>query len=387
MQTTEREVRWRLILGGGEADGIKCPLDKSQMAMDQCLTAVYGNQEGSGKRGADLSSSAPKVTRWLGDIRQYFPTSMVQVMQKDAIERLGLQQLLLEPEVLETVEKDLNLLTTLISLKDMIPSKTKDTARLVVAQIVEDLIKRLQQPMQQAIKGALNKSIRNNCPRLKEIDWNRTIKANIKNYLPEYNTIVPEKLIGYGHKRSQAKLKDVILCVDQSGSMSESVVYSGIFAAVMASIPALATKLVVFDTAVVDFTEELHNDPVDLLFGLQLGGGTDINSAIGYCQGLITKPNDTVLILISDLYEGGENARLIKRMAELVGSGVQIIALLALSDEGMPYYDHDNASKFAALNIPSFACTPDQFPDLMAAALLKQDINLWAAKENIVVSH
>lgn len=357
------------------------------MAMDQCLTAVYGNQEGSGKRGADLSSSAPKVTRWLGDIRQYFPTSMVQVMQKDAIERLGLQQLLLEPEVLETVEKDLNLLTTLISLKDMIPSKTKDTARLVVAQIVEDLIKRLQQPMQQAIKGALNKSIRNNCPRLKEIDWNRTIKANIKNYLPEYNTIVPEKLIGYGHKRSQAKLKDVILCVDQSGSMSESVVYSGIFAAVMASIPALATKLVVFDTAVVDFTEELHNDPVDLLFGLQLGGGTDINSAIGYCQGLITKPNDTVLILISDLYEGGENARLIKRMAELVGSGVQIIALLALSDEGMPYYDHDNASKFAALNIPSFACTPDQFPDLMAAALLKQDINLWAAKENIVVSH
>jgi hypothetical protein len=168
--------------------------------------------------------------------------------------------------------------------------------------------------------------------------------------------------------------------------MAPSVVYSSIFAAVMASIPALTTKMVVFDTAIVDLTEELHDDPVDLLFGLQLGGGTDINRAIGYCQGLITRPDDTVFILISDLYEGGNAQSMLKRVASLVASGVQVIALLALSDEGAPFYDHDMASKFAGFGIPTFACTPDQFPDLMAHALTKQDMNSWAAKEGLVLS-
>jgi hypothetical protein len=265
----------------------------------------------------------------------------------------------------------------------VIPAKTKDTARQVVNKVVEDLLRRLQQPMQQAVKGALNRAVRNNRPRLQEIDWNRTIRANIRNYLPEYNTIVPDKLVGYGRKRSA--LKEVVLCIDQSGSMAPSVVYSSIFAAVMASIPALSTKMVVFDTSIVDLTEELHDDPVDLLFGLQLGGGTDINRAIGYCQGLISRPDDTVFILISDLYEGGNANEMLKRTAQLVASGVQVISLLALSDEGAPFYDHDMAAKFATLGVPTFACTPDQFPELMANALMKQDLGQWAAKEGIVV--
>ncbi|HPQ94200.1 MAG TPA: VWA domain-containing protein, partial [Thiolinea sp.] len=270
-----------------------------------------------------------------------------------------------------------------ISLKDAIPARTRDSARQVVDKVVEELLRRLQQPMQQAVKGALDRAVRNHRPRLQEIDWNRTIRANIKNYLPEYNTIVPDKLIGYGRKRSA--LKEVVLCIDQSGSMAPSVVYSSIFAAVMASIPALSTRMVVFDTSIVDLTEELHDDPVDLLFGLQLGGGTDINRALGYCQGLISRPDDTVLILISDLYEGGNSREMLKRTAQLVASGVQMIALLALSDEGAPFYDHDMAAKYAALGVPTFACTPDQFPSLMANVLMKQDLGQWAAKAGIVV--
>ncbi len=383
MQPEERQKRWRLILGGGEADGIGCSLDGMEQGIDNCLAAVYGDGENVGGRRGGLGASAPNVTRWLGDIRQYFPSSVVRVIQQDAIERLGLRQLLLEPEVLEAVEADIHLVATLISLKNVIPAKTKDTARQVVNKVVEDLLRRLQQPMQQAVKGALNRAVRNNRPRLQEIDWNRTIRANIKNYLPEYNTIVPDKLIGYGRKRSA--LKEVVLCIDQSGSMAPSVVYSSIFAAVMASIPALSTKMVVFDTSIVDLTEELHDDPVDLLFGLQLGGGTDINRALGYCQGLISRPDDTVLILISDLYEGGNANEMLKRTAQLVASGVQMISLLALSDEGAPFYDHDMAAKYATLGVPTFACTPDQFPELMANALMKQDLGQWAAKEGIVV--
>lgn len=383
MQPEERQKRWRLILGGGEADGIGCSLDGMEQGIDNCLAAVYGDGENGGGRRGGLGASAPNVTRWLGDIRQYFPSSVVRVIQQDAIERLGLRQLLLEPEVLEAVEADIYLVATLISLKNVIPAKTKDTARQVVNKVVEDLLRRLQQPMQQAVKGALNRAVRNNRPRLQEIDWNRTIRANIKNYLPEYNTIVPDKLIGYGRKRSA--LKEVVLCIDQSGSMAPSVVYSSIFAAVMASIPALSTKMVVFDTSIVDLTEELHDDPVDLLFGLQLGGGTDINRVLGYCQGLISRPDDTVFILISDLYEGGNANEMLKRTAQLVASGVQMIALLALSDEGAPFYDHDMAAKYATLGVPTFACTPDQFPELMANALMKQDLGQWAAKEGIVV--
>lgn len=383
MQPEARQKRWRLILGGGEADGIGCTLSGMEQGIDNCLAAVYGDGANGGGRRGSLGGSAPNVTRWLGDIRQYFPSSVVRVIQQDAIERLGLRQLLLEPEVLQAVEADIHLVATLISLKNVIPAKTKDTARQVVNKVVEDLLRRLQQPMQQAVKGALNRAVRNNRPRLQEIDWNRTIRANIKNYLPEYNTIVPDKLVGYGRKRSA--LKEVVLCIDQSGSMAPSVVYSSIFAAVMASIPALSTKMVVFDTSIVDLTEELHDDPVDLLFGLQLGGGTDINRALGYCQSLISRPDDTVFILISDLYEGGNANEMLKRTAQLVASGVQVISLLALSDEGAPFYDHDMAAKFATLGVPTFACTPDQFPELMANALMKQDLGQWAAKEGIVV--
>ena len=167
--------------------------------------------------------------------------------------------------------------------------------------------------------------------------------------------------------------------------MAASVVYSSIFGAVMASLPAVATRLVVFDTAVVDLSEQLQ-DPVDLLFGVQLGGGTDINRAVGYCQGLIREPRNTILVLISDLYEGGVKDGLLKRANELVEAGVQFIALLALSDEGAPAYDRELAAHLAALGVPSFACTPDAFPSLMAAAIRRDDVNAWAATQGIKTS-
>jgi uncharacterized protein with von Willebrand factor type A (vWA) domain len=178
--------------------------------------------------------------------------------------------------------------------------------------------------------------------------------------------------------------REVVLCIDQSGSMAQSVVYSSIFGAVMASLPAVATRLVVFDTAIVDLTEKL-DDPVELLFGVQLGGGTDINGAVGYCQSIIREPRNTIFVLISDLYEGGVEAQLLRRAVEMTESGVQFITLLALSDEGAPAYDHALAAKLAALGVPSFACTPDAFPGLMAAAIRRDDVGAWAAARGMVV--
>ncbi|EKV03481.1 uncharacterized protein containing a von Willebrand factor type A (vWA) domain [Leptolyngbya sp. PCC 7375] len=384
---TKRLRRWRLILGGGDADGI-CSADgegglnlgSGDMAMDQALAALYDDKQ---ERRGGLGGSAPKVARWLGDIRQYFPSSVVRVMQQDALERLNLHQMLLEPEMLSAVEADVHLVANLMALNGVIPEKTKETARLVVRKVVDELMQKLQNPMQQAVMGSLNRSQRNNRPRHSEIDWHRTIRANLQHYQPEYATIVPERLIGFGRKRSA--LKNVILCVDQSGSMAPSVVYASIFAAVLASIPAVRTQLVVFDTAVVDLTELLQ-DPVDVLFGTQLGGGTDINQALSYCQSHVRQPQETILVLISDLYEGGNNDVMIKRVASLVASGVQMITLLALSNEGAPCFDHGNAATFARVGVPTFACTPDQFPDLMSAAISHGNISQWAAKEDIVTA-
>ncbi len=364
--------RWRLILGGAEADGTNVPLNIEEQRIDRSLEAIYDSDRKGG-----LGSSAPKVSRWLGDIREFFPQTVVQIIQKDAVKRLNLTSLLTEKEMLQTVVPDVHLVATLMSLSRVIPEKNKEMARQVVRQVVDELLRKLSAPTQQAVSGALNRSSRRRNPRYNEIDWNTTIVKNLKNYQPDYKTIIPEVRIGYGRKRKA--LKDIILCLDQSGSMCTSVIYSGIFGSVLASIPSVSTRMVVFDTSVVDLTEELQ-DPVDLLFGVQLGGGTDIARALTYCQGLITRPEETVLVLVTDLYEGGNVQEMRKRFVSIVNSGVQLVVLPALNDDGAPSYDKGNAEFLAELGVPTFACTPDRFPDLMAAALSKQDIGMWVSQ-------
>lgn len=376
----ERLRRWRLVLGGQEADGVQVSLNQRDTTIDRCLGALYDEKPANTRRTAGLGGSSPGVARWLGDIREFFPSSVVRVMQQDAMERLNLRQLLLEPEMLENVEPDVHLVADLLSLSGVMPAKSKQTARLVVRKCVEELERKLAEPMRSAVSGALNRAIRNRRPRHNEIDWNRTIRANLRHYQPEYRTIVPETRIGYGRKR--ASLRDIILCIDQSGSMATSVVYSGIFGAVLASLPAVRTQVVVFDTNVVDLSDKL-SDPVEVLFGTQLGGGTDIHRALSYCQGLIQRPEQTILVLISDLIEGGVRENLLKRAASIIGSGVHMLTLLALSDDGAPVYDRQNAADLAALGSPAFACTPDLFPDLMAAAIQKRDVNEWAASRGV----
>ncbi|MGW1704481.1 VWA domain-containing protein [Streptomyces sp. NPDC002206] len=378
----ERLRRWRMVLGGDSAETTGCTLTGRDAAMDGALNALYGGGGKSGGRGgsdrsAGLGGSAPSVARWLGDIRTYFPSSVVQVMQRDAIDRLGLSALLLEPEMLEAVEADVHLVGTLLSLNKAMPETTKETARAVVRKVVDDLERRLATRTRATLTGALDRSAKINRPRHRDIDWDRTIRANLKNYLPlpggdGAGTVVPERLIGYG-RATRAVKKDVILCIDQSGSMAASVVYASVFGAVLASMRTLRTRLVVFDTAVVDLTDQL-DDPVDVLFGTQLGGGTDINRALAYCQSRITRPAETVVVLISDLYEGGIRNEMLKRVAAMKASGVQFVTLLALSDEGAPAYDREHAAALGALGAPAFACTPDLFPEVMAAALEKRPL-------------
>jgi uncharacterized protein with von Willebrand factor type A (vWA) domain len=264
----------------------------------------------------------------------------------------------------------------------MMPEQTKASAREVVRKVVAELIERLEYPLLQAVNGSLKRNLRARNPRkLKEVNWLQTIKTNLKHYQPQQRTIIPETLISYGRQRSS--LHDVILCLDQSGSMTKSVVYASIFASVMASVPALTTKLVLFDSKVVDMSEQL-NDPVELLFGVQMRGGTNIAKALKYCQRLVSQPSDTVLVLISDLFESGDKTAMLKVCAELVQQGVQIVVLLALNDDGTARFNKQIAADLVAFDIPSFACTPDLFPELMGTILSRQDVGQWAASQKIV---
>lgn len=372
---SERLRRWRLVLGGGAADGTGRALTSRDAAMDAALAALYQARERGEERGSrsgGLGSSAPSVARWLQDVREYFPSSVVQVMQADAIDRLDLRRLLLEPEMLEAVEPDVHLVGTLLALKNALPERARETARAVVRKVVAELEARLRQRTTSAVRGALDRSARTSRPRHHEIDWNRTIRANLRHYQAEHRTIVPERLVGYG-RTQRAVQRDVVLCIDQSGSMASSVVYASVFGAVLASMRTLRTSLVVFDTAVVDLTEQL-DDPVDVLFGTQLGGGTDINRAIAYCQGLVTRPQESIFVLVSDLYEGGVRDEMLRRVAQLTAQGTQVVVLLALSDDGAPSFDRENAAALAALGVPAFACTPDVFPDVIAAAIERRSL-------------
>jgi Mg-chelatase subunit ChlD len=374
----DRLKRWRLVLGGDEADGTDVQLGREDRGIDGALEAVYGEKRGG------LGASAPTVARWLGELRANVPAGVVRVVQQDAIDRLGLHRLLLEPEVLDSVTPDVHLAATLMSLRDALPEGSRQVARRLVRQVVEDIERRLADRTRSAARGALDRSARTSRPKPAEIDWDRTIRANLRHYQAEHRTVIPERLVGHA-RRKRSLAAELILALDQSGSMGTSVVHAGVLAASLASIPTLQTRAIAFDTSVVDLTDEL-SDPVDVLFGIQLGGGTDIDQALGYCQTLVGNPAKTVLVLVTDLYEGGDPESMLRRAASLIRSGVRLIVLLALSDDGAPSYDHNHAAALAALGAPVFACTPERFPEMLAAALEGRDVGAWAADEGIPVA-
>lgn len=357
---SDRLTRWRLVLGDSADEGLGAVrLEARDLRRDEVLAQLYGDAEPRSRRGG-LGGSAPRVARWLGDIRSYFPSSVVQVMQADAMTRLGLREMLLEPEMMAAVQPDMALVTTLMGLGRVIPERSRETARQVVRTVTEQLDERLRSATVQAVTGALNRAARTRRPRPADINWRATIAANLRHYLPEQRTIVPERLVGHARRTTRVE-REIVLAIDQSGSMAESIVYSSVFGAVLASLRAVDTRLVAFDTSVVDLTDDL-DDPVDVLFGVQLGGGTDINRAIAYAQGLIERPTDTVFVLISDLYEGGIADEMLARASALVRSGVTMIALLALSDSGAPSFDAGHAAALAGIGVPAFACTPTSSP-------------------------
>ena len=385
-QENKNATRWRLILGEDTRALEGVSLSEKETVMDEALAAIYNGEGGGspgGKKGAGLGASAPKLAKWLTDVRTFFPEDVVRVIQSDAIERKGLTKLLFEPETLKNVKPDIAMVGTLLALKGQIPEKSKETARQLVRDVVDEIMKKMEQDMRRAITGALNKKAHSPIPNFASMDWKRTINRNLKNYDTQTKRLIPEKFYFFERNQKQ-KSWTVILDIDQSGSMADSIIYSSVMGSIFASMPALDTHVVAFDTEVTDLTELCRQDPVDMLFGVQLGGGTDINKSVAYCQTLIGNPKKTIFILISDLYEGGVRKGLLRRLNDMHQEGVKVITLLALTDRGRPAYDEQLGKEISKLGIACFACTPDRLPDLVAAALKDKDLSVFSKEEKTV---
>lgn len=383
MDNKEILKRWRLILGADSekmmgALGGTAALSAEELLMDSALSQIYGNESTGFSGTAGRGPSSPKLTKWLGDLRTLFSSVEIKVIQNDAIERKGLRQLLFEPEMLDSIEPDINTASLLLMLKDQIPKKSKDNARAYIAKIVEDINRRLSDDIKRSVTAAMNRRNHSPIPSAAALDYKLTIRRNLKNYDNELGTILPEKFYFF-ERSSRSASRTVIIDIDQSGSMGESAIYSSVLGCILASINSLKTHVVAFDTNVTDLTEHCA-DPVDLLYGIQLGGGTDIEKSVAYCTGLIGEPEKTTLFIVTDLYEGGNRNGLIRRLEELKEAGVNVVILLAISDSGKPIYDTAMADKAAALDIPCFACPPERLPELLETALKKHSLNGFVQK-------
>lgn len=378
MDNKEILKRWRLILGRDaewqiNGMGSAGELTAEELLMDSALAQIYGNDSRSGGvKGAGNGLSSPQLTRWLGDLRSLFAPMEIKVIQNDAIERRGLKQLIFEPEMLDGLEPDISTASLLLMLKEQIPKRAKENARAYIAKIVEDINRRIADDLKRSVTSAVNRREHSPIPSASALDYKMTIRRNLKNYDPELKTILPEKFYFF-ERASHSASRTVILDIDQSGSMGESAIYSSVMGCILASMNSLKTHIVAFDTAVTDLTE-LCSDPVELLYGIQLGGGTDIEKSVAYCTELIAEPVKTTMFLITDLYEGGNRSGLIRRLSELKESGVNVIVLLAISDSGKPCFDSQMADKIAALDIPCFACPPERLPELLELALKKHSL-------------
>ncbi len=381
MDTNDRLRRWRLILGSeaqkrmeGMGDGPD--LSQEDLMMDTALDAIYNKDMKFGfGGGAGKGASSPQISRWLGDVRTLFDKDIVKIIQSDAMERCGLKQLIFEPELLENIEPDMHMASMILTLKDQIPKQSKENAREFIRKIVEQINALLETDLKRAVTASINRKLHSPIQSASALDFQTTIRKGIKDYNTKLKKIIPQKYYFFERSATTAANKyTVILDIDQSGSMGESVIYSSIMSCILASMSAIKTKVVAFDTNIVDLSEKCE-DPIDLLFGFTLGGGTDIEKSIKYCTKYIENPKKTIFFLISDLEEGGNRAGLLRRLTQMKEDGVIVICLLAISDSGKPYYDANMAQRIANNGIPCFAAAPQMLPRLLEKAMKNEDMS------------
>lgn len=363
--------RWRLALGRyardelGELTGRYGEVDR---ALDFLYSREYEKRGVQSRRGpGSLDPTQMNAVRWLGKARSLFPESVFEVLQRHALDRYGITDLLEDPKTLESLEANQDLLKVLLGFHGRAQPQVKQKLREIADKVIQELVERLRADVQRAFSGRRNRFRRSNVASAANFDWRATIRANLRNYNPERARIIAERV--YFNSRERRRLPwRVILCVDQSGSMTDSIIHAAVMAAILAGLPGVSVNMVLFDTSVVDVSDRL-TDPLETLLSVQLGGGTDIGRAVTYCEQFVEDPDRTVLALISDFAEGAPPRALYAAIARLAESRVRLVGLAALDDSGASWHDEVIASRLADLGMKIGAMTPDRFASWLAEIL------------------
>jgi Mg-chelatase subunit ChlD len=367
--------RWRLVLGRYSEAGLRQPqLTEVELRADRALDYLYGREldrrglrTQHGGRHGSLDPSQLTALGWLSEVRELFPAHAYETIQGHALDRYGMSELLKDPELLAGITPSEDLLKSLMTLKDRADPAVQAKIREIARKVVDDIMRRLKARVETALSGTRNRFASSPLKNIRNFDWRRTIRENLKNYDSERRVLVAERL--RFHARSRRRFPwTIILCVDQSGSMVSSVIYSAVMAAIIAGLPSLKLHLVVFDTAIVDLTDRA-SDPVEVLLSVQLGGGTDIGRAVTYCEQLIQQPTRTILVLVSDFYEGASPARLIAAVRRLAEARVTLLGLAALDERAVPDFDRGMAGRLADVGMKIAALTPERFAEWLAEVI------------------
>ena len=372
--------RWRMVLGRYAQSAL--PRHPGDADLDDTLGYLYdreyterghrlgdsgaANRDGAG-RGGGLEASALRAVDWLDGARRLFPASTIERLERDALTRYGLSDLLADPDAVDSIRTSPELGAALLRIKGTISPALADGLRMLIARIVTDILQRLRRPMTTALTGARQRHRRSPHASARNFDWRRTIAANLGHADPQTGRLLVEEVRFMSRQRRHNVAWDIIIVVDQSASMASSLLHSAVMASILAALPGMSVRLILFDTSVVDVSHLVH-DPVEILMTSQLGGGTDIANAVGYAAAQVTQPTRTVLALVSDFEEGGSVSSLVTRVRGLADSGVTMLGLASLTDDGAPWFDRTVADKLAAVGMRIAAMTPDRFADWLAEA-------------------
>ena len=359
--------RWRLVLGRYSNTSLNVPLTGAEARMDRAMEYLYGREyagrgvrEPGGKEvgPGSLDPSQLTVPGWLSEVRELFPRETAEVLEKHALDRYGLTELVTDPKTLEKLEPNTELLRMLLTLRGQLKGPVLDVARKIVRKVVEEIRRKLESDVRRTLAGRLNRFRHSPIALRQNLDARGTIRRNLKNYDLERKKLIIDS-VRFFDRNTRRLPWTVILCIDQSGSMAESIIHSAVLAGILAGLPSLRVKLVVFDTSIVDLSDHA-DDPVETLMSVHLGGGTDIARALRYCEQLIEVPQRTIVALITDFCEGGSPADLVATCKRLASARVRLLGLAALDMEAAPVYDHAMAARLAAVGMEIAALTPQR---------------------------
>jgi Mg-chelatase subunit ChlD len=364
--------RWRLVLGRYAERRIGASLGADGERLDRALEFLYGREyrergmRDTG-RGGTLDDSQLTVLKWLSEIGDLFPRDTAEIVQKHALDRYGMTEILTDKDVLERMEPNQDLLRALLTLRSQLKGEVVEVARRIVRQVVEELKRRLESDVRRVLAGRLNRQRHSPLAMRQNFDARGTVRANLRHFDRERGRLAVQS-VKFFERNSRRLPWDIILCIDESGSMADSVIHSAVMAGILAGLPAFRVKLVVFDTNVVDLSEHV-DDPVEILMSVQLGGGTNIGQALGYCEQLVENPHRTVIVLVTDFGEGASPAVLAQTVSRIAAARVKLLGLAALDGQANPVYDRGTAERLAECGMEIAALTPQRLAEWLVKVI------------------